>query len=390
MSISVVARLLGALLMIAITVQPASAQAQVSESTPASSPASGTASTSPSTSPSPATPHRVSNASTPSASSPEDLLFRRADVPRRPVATYSIVARDSATGQLGVAVQSHWFSVGSVVPWAKSGVGAVATQSFTDPRYGPLGLELMDHGRPAQQALNALVSTDDGRAVRQVAMVDADGRVAVHTGERAIEAAGHRTGNGYAVQANLMERGTVWDAMAEAYESTDGDLAARLMAALDAAQAEGGDIRGKQSAALLIVRGTSTGAPWDDTLFDLRVEDHPEPVQELQRLVRLQRAYQNLNEGDGHVTAGDIDAAMESYRAAMELVPDEATNGEAPFWVGITLASEGRTEDAVPFLRRAYAQDQRWADLVTRLPASGLLPSEELAETLAAKMTDAE
>lgn len=386
MSISVVAKLLGALLMIAMTVQPASAQAQVSETTPASSPASSTTSTSPS----PATPHRASNGSTPSASPSEDLLFRRADVPRRPVATYSIVARDSATGQLGVAVQSHWFSVGSVVPWAKSGVGAVATQSFTDPRYGPLGLELMDHGRSAQQALDALVSTDDGRAVRQVAMVDADGRVAVHTGERAIEAAGHRTGDGYAVQANLMERGTVWDAMAEAYESTDGDLAARLMAALDAAQAEGGDMRGKQSAALLIVRGTSTGAPWDDTLFDLRVEDHPQPVQELQRLVRLQRAYQNLNEGDGHVTAGDIDAAMESYRAAMELVPDEVTNGEAPFWVGITLASEGRTEDAVPFLRRAYAQDERWADLVTRLPASGLLPSEELAETLAAKMTAAE
>ncbi len=378
---SVLPRLLGAFLMIAVTGPLPPAQAQVpaptSESRPASTPQSA-ASRAPD----------VPESSV--AAPPESLLFRRADVPRRPVATYSIVARDSATGQLGVAVQSHWFSVGSVVPWAKSGVGAVATQSFTDPRYGPLGLELMDHGRSAQQALDALVSTDDGRAVRQVAMVDAEGRIAVHTGERAIEAAGHRTGDGYAVQANLMESGTVWDAMAEAYESTEGDLAARLMAALEAAQAEGGDMRGKQSAALLIVRGTSTGAPWDDKHFDLRVEDHPEPVQELQRLVRLQRAYQNLNEGDGHVTAGDIDAAMESYRAAMELVPDEATNGEAPFWVGVTLASEGRTEDAIPFLRRAYAQDERWAELVSRLPASGLLPSEDLAETLSSEMTAAE
>ena len=321
------------------------------------------------------------------ASSEGAHLFRRTDVPRRPVATYSIVARDPATGQLGVAVQSHWFSVGSVVPWAKAGVGAVATQSFTDPRYGPLGLQLMAHGRSASEALTALATTDEGRAVRQVAMVDANGQVGVHTGERAIEAAGHRTGDGYAVQANLMEKETVWDAMAEAYEAGEGDLASRLMAALEAAQAEGGDIRGKQSAALLVVRGESTDSPWDDRLFDLRVEDHPEPVAELKRLVRLQRAYQNLNEGDGHVTAGDIEAAMESYRTAMDLVPDEATNGEAPFWVGITLASEGRTEEAVSFLRRAYAQDERWAELVSRLPASGLLPSADLAESLVEKMT---
>jgi uncharacterized Ntn-hydrolase superfamily protein len=314
--------------------------------------------------------------------------YRQKEVPRRPVATYSIVARDSVTGQMGVAVQSHWFSVGSVVPWARAGVGAVATQSFVDPRYGPLGLELMSHGRTSEEALKALVTTDDARAVRQVAMVDAHGRVAVHTGANAVEAAGHQMGPGYSVQANLMESDDVWGAMADAYESSEGDLAARLVAALEAAQNEGGDIRGKQSAALVVVRAESTGQPWNDRLFDLRVEDHPEPVEELKRLVRLQRAYQKLNEGDGHVTDGDIEAAMESYRTAMGLVPDEATNGEAPFWVGITLATEGRVDDAIPFLRRAYAQDDRWAELVRRLPDAGLLPSADLAETLQERMQE--
>ncbi|MEM1042374.1 MAG: DUF1028 domain-containing protein [Bacteroidota bacterium] len=308
-----------------------------------------------------------------------------ADTPRRPVATYSIVAHDAETGQLGVAVQSHWFSVGAVVPWAEPGVGAVATQSFVDPAYGPRGLELMRTGSSAEEALAALVSADAGRAVRQVAFVDAEGRVAVHTGSRAIAAAGHRTGDGYAVQANLMENDTVWDAMAEAYEASTGDLAERLLAALEAAQAEGGDLRGQQSAALLVTRAEPTGKPWADRLFDLRVEDHPAPVAELQRLVGLQRAYQKLNEGDEHVTEGDIEAAMASYSAAMALAPDEANNGESAFWVGITLAGVGRVDEAVPYLARAYRQDVRWAMLVPRLPAAGLLP-EALAPTLVVRM----
>jgi len=307
---------------------------------------------------------------------------------RRPVATYSIVARDSATGQLGVAVQSHWFSVGSIVPWAKPGVGAVATQSFVDPRYGPLGLELMRHGRTAEEALNALVSTDDGRAVRQVAMVDDDGTVAAHTGENAVGAAGHHTGAQYSVQANMMDNEGVWPAMAAAYESADGDLAARLLAALEAAQDAGGDIRGKQSAALLVVRDSATGASWSDRLFDLRIQDHATPVQELKRLVRMQRAYRALNQGDQHVTAGDIDAAMRSYRQAMDIVPDSATNGEAPFWVGITLADQGRIDDAIPYLRRAYRQHADWARLVPRLPDAGLLKSEALADRLVEAMRE--
>src|SRR5687767_6362534 len=230
--------------------------------------------------------------------------------PLRPVATYSIVARDSATGEIGVAVQSHWFSVGTLVPWAEAGVGAVATQSFVDPRYGPLGLELMRLGRSAPEALRALVSSDADSAVRQVAMIDAQGRVAAFTGTRAIRAAGQHTGRQYSVQANLMEKPSVWPAMARAFESARGDLAERLLAALEAAEREGGDIRGRQSAAIVVVSGASSNRPWVDRLVDLRVEDHPQPIAELRRLVTLSRLYRRMNEGDEWVTKNDIPKAV--------------------------------------------------------------------------------
>ncbi|MCP4654108.1 MAG: DUF1028 domain-containing protein, partial [bacterium] len=209
------------------------------------------------------------------------------EVPMRPVNTYSIVARDPATGELGVAVQSHWFSVGTVVTWAEAGVGAVATQSFSEISYGPLGLELMKAGKTASEALAALTSVDPHANVRQVAMVDDDGNVAAHTGSACIAEAGHHLGDQYSTQANLMEKNTVWDAMAKAYETSPGDLTDRLMAALEAAQAEGGDIRGMQSAAILVVPGTSAGAPWRERIVDLRVEDHPRPLEELKRLIRV-------------------------------------------------------------------------------------------------------
>jgi uncharacterized Ntn-hydrolase superfamily protein len=296
--------------------------------------------------------------------------------PLRPVATYSIVARDSVTGEIGVAVQSHWFSVGALVPWAEAGVGAVATQSFVDPRYGPLGLELMRLGRSAPEALRALVASDADSAVRQVAMIDVQGRVAAFTGRRAIRAAGQHTGAQYSVQANLMEKPTVWPAMARAFEATKGDLAERLLAALEAAEREGGDIRGRQSAAIVVVGPTNTGRPWSDRRFDLRVEDHPAPVAELRRLVTLARVYQRLNEGDEWVTKNDMPRAVQAYGAATSLLPDAATNGEAVFWTGISLASARRVDDAIPYLRRAHAADARWAELVTRLPEVGLLPSD--------------
>ena len=208
-------------------------------------------------------------------------------------------------------------------------------------------------------------------------MVDLHGNIAAHTGSKAIFAAGHHTGAQYSVQANLMDKPTVWGAMAEAYEKSEGDLAERLLDALDAAQKEGGDIRGKQSAAILIVSAENTGRPWIDRVFDLRVEDHPEPLKELRRVVTLQRAYLKLNEGDEWVTKGEMKKALDSYREATSIVPDAATNGEAAFWVGITLAGEGDREGALPWLARAYSQDERWARLVPRLVASGLLIDED-------------
>src|SRR5262245_43539955 len=256
--------------------------------------------------------------------------------PVRPVATYSIVARDPATGDLGVAVQSHWFSVGSMVPWAEAGVGAVATQSFVDPSYGPLGLSLMKAGRAAPDALAALVAGDAGRDVRQVGMVDAKGGVATHTGKSCIPAAGGQSGATYVVQANLMEKTTVWPAMARAFDQTKGDLAERMLAALDAAEAQGGDIRGRQSAALLIVKGTSTGRPWADKLFDLRVEDHEAPLVELRRLVKVQRAYNRMGAGDDCVTVKDWACAEREYGAAEALQPD---NAEMAFWHAVALAT---------------------------------------------------
>jgi uncharacterized Ntn-hydrolase superfamily protein len=295
---------------------------------------------------------------------------------QRPVHTYSIVARDSATGQLGVAVQSHWFSVGPIVPWAEAGVGAIATQSFVEASYGPLGLELLRSGRSAEEALRGLVAADPHPDVRQVAIVDARGGVAAHTGAKAIEAAGHITGSGFSVQANMMLQGTVPAAMAKAYREAEGDLAERLLRALEAAQAEGGDIRGKQSAAIIVVSGTATGRPWADRLIDLRIEDHPEPVPELRRLVHLARAYQHMNAGDEAVTRGDVDSALREYAAAEAMVPDEQTNGEMVFWHAVMLVNAGRVDESLPLFARAYAQDPNWRELVRRLPAAGQLPDD--------------
>lgn len=296
-------------------------------------------------------------------------------LPRRQplVHTYSIVARDPETGQLGVAVQSNWFSVGSLVPWAEAGVGAVATQSIVDQSYGTLGLQLMRAGKSAPEALKSLLASDAQVSVRQVAMIDASGRVAAHTGEHCIIAAGHKVGANYSVQANLMLKDTVWGAMSKAFESSKGDLADRLMAALEAAQAEGGDIRGKQSAAILIVSGKSTGRPWADKLFDLRVEDSKEPLVELKRLIKLQRAYNYMNIGDELFAQNDIAGAVREYSAAEAIAPD---NIEMVFWHAVTLANAKKLDEALPLFKRVFAADRNWAVLIERLPKSNMLPND--------------
>lgn len=295
-------------------------------------------------------------------------------IPRRPVHTFSIVARDPATGEFGVAVQSHWFSVGPIVPWAESGVGAIATQSFVDPSYGKLGLELMRAGKSAPEALKALLAADASSDVRQVAMIDAEGRVAAHTGAKNIQAAGHHIGTNYSVQANLMLNDTVWPAMARAFEAAKGDLADRMLAALDAAQAAGGDIRGRQSAALIVVSGKPTGKSWVDRTFDLRVDDNPEPLKELRRLVVLQRAYNHMSAGDLAVERKDNESALREYSAASALAPD---NLEMVYWHAVALVNMERVDESLPLFQRAFKADKNWRTLTPRLSTAGLLPANQ-------------
>ncbi len=298
--------------------------------------------------------------------------FGEAD-PRRPVATYSIVAHDAETGQMGVAVQSHWFSVGSIVSWAEAGVGAVATQSFVEPAYGPRGLAAMKNGAAPRDALAALLAKDENENVRQVAFVDAKGRVAGHTGDKAIIHACDRQGAGYSVQANLMETDSVCDAMAAAFESAKGDLAERLMAALEGAQSAGGDIRGKQSAAMVVVDGERHENPWEGRIIDVRIEDHAKPISELRRLLVLNRAYNLMNAGDAAVSDGDMEKANALYAAAADLAPD---NHEMVFWRAVTLASVGDVDEALPYFKVAFDAWPLWRELIPRLPASDILPDD--------------
>ncbi len=291
----------------------------------------------------------------------------------RPVHTYSIVARDSVTGDIGVAVQSHYFGVGAVVPWAEAGVGAVATQSIVEVAYGPQGLALMRAGLSAPAALDSLLRADSLANVRQVGMIDAQGRAQAHTGAQCIPDAGQVVGDGFACQANLMANGRVWNAMADAYRAANGDLADRLLAALDAAQAAGGDIRGQQSAALLVVRGRASGQPWADRIFDLRVEDDPQPLTELRRLVQLARAYNRCTDGDNLTAAGRLDDAARAYSDAMLLAPE---NNELIFWSAVSLYTSGKEEEAAPLFRRVFTRDKRWSQLVPRLVPAGLFPND--------------
>jgi len=302
------------------------------------------------------------------------LVFPQKTSSMRPISTYSIVALDETTGELGVAVQSHWFSVGFLVPWAKAGVGAVATQSFVKVDYGPDGLQLMESGITAVDALKTLTSKDDGEAVRQVGMIDIKGNVAAHTGSRCIKYAGHIVGENYSVQANMMANGTVPKAMAVAFEKTKGDLADRMMAALEAAEAEGGDIRGKQSAAMVIVSGEPSGVDWKDTKLSLRIEDHPTPLIELKRLIRVHRAYQHANMGDHYMETEEIDKALIEYSKAAEYYPE---NAELPYWSAVALANGGRLEEALPVFQSVFQRNPDLKTMTPRLVKSGLLPDDK-------------
>ena len=302
--------------------------------------------------------------------------------PQRPMHTYSIIARDQETGAFGAAVQSHWFAVGPICLWVEAGIGAVATQALADPGYGKLGLELMRAGKSAPDALRGLLAADEVRESRQVAMIDMAGRIMAHTGGRTIPAAGHHLGNDYSVQANMMLNDRVWPAMAQAFETATGDLAGRMIAALEAGQAAGGDARGQQSAALVVVTGTPTGRPWADRTFDLRVDDHPRPLEELRRLIGLQRAYNHMNAGDKAMERGDHAQALEDYGRAAQLAPE---NVEVVYWHAVALVNMRRLDDALPLFRQVFARDRDWVTLTSRLAQAELLPNDpQLIERICA------
>jgi uncharacterized Ntn-hydrolase superfamily protein len=317
--------------------------------------------------------------------------------------TFSIVARDPQTGEMGAAVQSHWFSVGSIVTWAEAGVGAIATQSFVQPSYGRDGLELMRKGTTAPHALQELLKADTSRNVRQVAFVDAQGRAAVWTGSHCVASAGDivggttndsqkvdgapddgviHIGENYTVEANMMINEKIWPAMDKAFRESKGDLADRMLAALDAAQAAGGDARGRQSAAIVVVKAKPSGKSWEDRIFDLRVEDHSSPLVELRRLVGIARAYNHMNAGDLAVEHKDNEAALREYSAAEQLVQslqgvDKSRVAEMSFWHAQALVQMGRVDESLPLFKKAFQLHPSWVVMVPRVQKAGLLPNDQ-------------
>jgi uncharacterized Ntn-hydrolase superfamily protein len=290
-----------------------------------------------------------------------------------PVHTYSIVAVDREAGEMGAAVQSHWFSVGSTVPWAQAGVGAVATQSFVNLSFGPRGLELLRKGGSPQQVVEELLGSDPARQMRQLAVIDRHGTAAAHTGTRCVPEAGHVLGENFSVQANLMASAEVWPAMARSFQQSSGPLAERLVEALRAAQACGGDLRGTQSAAIVVVRVEPTGLIWKDRLIDLRVEDHRDPLEELSRLLRVFRAYEHMNRGDEALEAEDGQGALREYGEARRLYPDSQ---EISFWSAVSLVNAGKLEQALPVFAELLGAHPNWAVLLQRIHGLGLLKTD--------------
>ena len=285
--------------------------------------------------------------------------------------TYSIVAKDANTGEMAVGVQSHWFSVGTLVSWGKSGVGVVATQSFVNPSYGPNGIELMENGVSAEEALKNLTDKDEGRDFRQAAMLDVNGSVNAFTGEKCIESAGHFVGDNFSVQANMMLNDQVIPAMKKAFQDNSNlPLAERIIKVFEAAESVGGDIRGKQSAALIVVGAEKTSNVWEDKKIDLRVDDSSNPIKEIKRLLKVHRAYDHMNKGDLAIEENDMDKALSEYGKAQVLFPE---NHEMSFWKAIALLNNGKKEAARPILKKVFKENPNWKKLIYRLPKSGLI-----------------
>lgn len=291
--------------------------------------------------------------------------------------TFSIVARDSVTGEMGVAVQSHWFSVGTIVAWAEAGVGAIATQSFVNPAYGPDGLKLLKAGKTPSEIVKILTDSDSARDVRQLAVINTKGITAAYTGKNCIQPAGHIADKNFSVQANLMINDKVWSAMAKAFRESTGPLAERMIIALEAGQEAGGDIRGQQSASLLVVKAQPTGKSWEDRAIDLRVDDHPAPIAELKRLLRVYRAYEHMNAGDLAVEKNNMDLAVKEYSAAENMFPE---NAEMKFWHAVTLVNKNRQDEAMPLFKAVFTIDKNWGMLIPRLRKSGLLTCSDETE----------
>lgn len=312
-------------------------------------------------------------------------IFAQGAYSNNPLAhTYSIVAMDSKTGDIGVAVQSHWFSVGTVVAWGEAGVGVVATQSFVNPSFGLGGLALLKEGKSPQEAVDQLLSSDTGKEMRQLAILDVKGRAAAFTGKICIPSAGHIAGENFSVQANLMKNDKVWPAMAEAFKKSDGPLAERLLLALEAAEKAGGDIRGKQSATILVFKGKSSGKIWEDKIVDLRVDDSPAPLKELRRLLKVHRAYEHMNNGDLEVEKGNHQQAMIEYLAAEKMFPE---NNEMKFWHAVALVNIGKLDESLPLFKEIFKKDNNWKILTPRLIDNGMLKvnKEQLSKILGGK-----
>jgi uncharacterized Ntn-hydrolase superfamily protein len=299
--------------------------------------------------------------------------------------TYSIVARDPETGLMGIGVQSHWFSVGSLVSWGESGIGVVATQSLVNKSFGLRGLDLLKQGKTPQEALDILLSDDDGRDVRQVAILDNKGRISTYTGKKCIRYAGHKIGDNYSVQANMMLSEKVWPIMAKAFEkSNDLPLPERIIKSLEAAELVGGDIRGKQSAVLLVVKDELVENKWEDPIIELRVEDHTEPLKELKRLLKIFRAYEHMNNGDLAIEKGDMAKALEEYNNAQKMFPE---NLEMSYWTAISLANQNQLDKALELFKNIFKKEKNWRSLTERLPYSELLniSDEDLNKILSLK-----